>query len=119
MKNIFTTILAIAALLYVPFTSSAQEKKQAVQQVNLRVTNLHCGHDISAIKGELLKKEGVLEVTNSEFRSGSSVFTVKFHKDITDRSKLTKTIESTPGCEDKTQTPYRVANDRSKRQDNK
>ncbi|GAA4464004.1 hypothetical protein GCM10023093_13530 [Nemorincola caseinilytica] len=94
-----------ALLLFAPATyAQADSVKTAV----IKVTNLHCNNDMPTIKKRLLNNDGIDEVTYSGINGETSVFTIVYHTSVTSQEQIEKAIETTPGCDDKNSTPYRV-----------
>jgi copper chaperone CopZ len=114
MKTVILSIVASFLFLVSPQLTIAHQK-DGIEKVNLRVNNLHCNSDMPMIKERLLKQDGVMDVTFTQRQGGSAVFTIKYHTGVVDRQAIEKQIESTPGCTDKTQTPYRVAKENVKK----
>lgn len=106
MKKTFHTILTVAAFMFVALTASAQA--DSVKKVEIKVGNLHCNNDMPTIKKRLLNQDGIDEVKFTDISTDWSVFTVTYHTSVTSQTQIEKAIESTPGCDDKHETPYRV-----------
>lgn len=109
MKKTFATITIVTIFLLTTLASSAQTGTSAgTQKATIKVGNLHCNNDMPTIKKQLLNQDGVEDVTFTAIAGESSVFTVTYLGDVTSQEKIEKTIESTPGCDDKSETPYKV-----------
>lgn len=78
------------------------------------MVNLHCNNDMPTIKKRLLNQDGVDEVKFTDRNGDASVFTIVYHTAATSRPQIEKAIETTPGCDDKTETPYRVSRKKPK-----
>ena len=81
----------------------------------VRVGNLHCNGDMPTIKKRLLNQDGIDEVSFTERNSESSEFTIQYHNSVTTPAAIDKAIESTPGCDAPTETPYKVIHPRKKK----
>lgn len=112
MNKLFSVMVAIAAMLL--YTTSKAQSADTLKTAVIKVINLHCDGDMPTIKKRLLNQEGIDEVTFNERKGQLSVFTVKYHTAVTSEAQIEKQIESTPGCDDKNVTPYRVKKDRKK-----
>ena len=114
MKKIFQLTLMIVGFSMVTFNSSAQNNtaKDSIKTAVIKVGNLGCNGDMPTIKKQLLNQEGIDEVTFTARTDMSSTFTILYHSSVTDRRKIEKIIETTPGCDDKNSTPYRVKKDK-------
>lgn len=115
MNKIFSSIIIATVLLLTTLASSAQTATAtgAVQKATIKVGNLHCNNDMPTIKKQLLNQDGVEDVVFTAIAGESSVFTVTYLGDVTSQEKIEKTIEATPGCDDKSETPYKVKRDGS------
>lgn len=111
MKKIF---FIIAAFMSVTLTTAAQTIADSVKKVEIKVTNLHCNNDMPTIKKRLLNQEGIDEVQYTDISAESSLFSVTYHTSVTNQPQIEKAIESTPGCDNKDETPYRVKRKKSK-----
>ncbi len=109
MNRILAFFLAAAtAMLLSASTASAQGPADSVKTAVIRVGNLHCNGDMPAIKKRLLNQDGIDEVTFTERNGEASTFTVIYHTAATSEMAIEKAIETTPGCDDPAETPYRV-----------
>lgn len=105
MKKIFSMI---AAVMSVALTAPAQTVTDSVKKVEIKVANLHCNNDMPTIKKRLLNQDGIDEVKFTDISANCSVFTITYHTSVTNQPQIEKTIESTPGCDNKDETPYKV-----------
>lgn len=113
MKHILTSLfVALVATLFSSSSLSAQIA-DSVKTATILVGNLHCNGDMPTIKKRLLNGDGIDEVTFTERDGQKSTFTVTYHSSVTNPAAIEKTIESTPGCDDKSETPYRVLRERT------
>jgi copper chaperone CopZ len=99
-------------LLVFPISSQAQSATDSVKTAVIQVGNLHCNGDMPTIKKRLLNQEGIDEVTFTEREGQRSTFSVIYHSIATDEAAIEKAIEGTPGCDNKSETPYRVIKER-------
>lgn len=112
MKHLLQSLLvAIAATLFSSPAASAQTP-DSVKTATVRVGNLHCNGDMPTIKKRLLNQDGIDDVAFTERDGEVSVFTVTYHTSVTNPAAIETTIERTPGCDDKSETPYRVQRER-------
>lgn len=108
MKKIFSILTVVVAMLTFSITASAQTATDKGATTELKVTNLTCNGDMPTIKKQLLNQDGVTDVTFTPRSNNASTFTVQYQADVTDRKGIIKIIETTPGCDDKSSTPYKV-----------
>ncbi len=109
MKKIFSILAVMSAILLCSLRSSAQQAAaDNVATTELKVTNLTCNGDMPTIKKQLLNQDGITEVNFTARNNGTSTFTVQYQAGVTDRKGIIKVIETTPGCDDKSSTPYKV-----------
>lgn len=87
----------------------------SVKTYVVRVGNLLCNGDMPTIKKHLLNEEGIDDVSFTERDSESSQFTIQYHNSVTSEAAIEKVIESTPGCDAPTETPYKVIHPRKKK----
>ena len=107
MKHIIFALVIGVALLC-GNAAIGQSNTDSVKKITLKVTNLHCGNDMPSIKKRLLNQDGIDEVVFTEIAGETSVFTITYHSSVTGQEQIEKTVESTPGCDNKNETPYRV-----------
>lgn len=113
MKTILTTLLIIIFSITATDKSFAQQDSE-IKKTNIRVRNLHCDDDMPTIKTQLLKQDGVMEVSYTVRKSGMAIFSIKYHEAGVDKVAIEKFIEDTPGCDDKSTKPYRVIKEKVK-----
>ena len=118
MKKTFVASLLIAGLLFISNNSFAQQAttKDSIVTAVIKIGNLNCNGDMPTIKKQLLNEEGIDEVTFTSRVDKASTFTIVYHSSVTSQQKIEKVIESTPGCDDKSSTPYRVRKDKKDQQ---
>ncbi len=109
MKRLFYTLAIFFAALMFSLAAAAQTSgKDSTQSIEIKVGNLTCNGDMPTIKKKLLNQEGIDEVSFTPRANGVSSFTILYQAGITNKKAIEKLIESTPGCDDKSTTPYRV-----------
>lgn len=113
MKRIFHVLIVFITVSLFSIHAGAQTA-DSVKTAVVKVGNLTCNGDMPTIKKQLLNQEGIDEVTFTPRTDGMSTFTVHYHTAITNRKKIEKVIETTPGCDDKSSTPYRVKKEKDK-----
>lgn len=106
-------LILIFAVLFISVfcsvdTMAQQTSSDSLLTTELKVFKLTCDGDMPTIKKQLLNQDGVMDVNFTARNNGSSTFTVQYLPGITDRKGIIRSIESTPGCDDKSSTPYRV-----------
>lgn len=106
MKFLIGCLLAMITLMGTNQTVLAQT--DSVLSVVIKVKNLHCNNDMPTIKKRLLNAEGVDEVQFTDRKNEVSAFTVTYHSAATTKEQIEQVIETTPGCDNKNETPYRV-----------
>jgi copper chaperone CopZ len=111
-KNIVFAMVAAATMCTA--AAQAQSNADSVLTAEIKVVNLHCNNDMPTIKKRLLNQDGVDEVKFTDRNGDASVFTIVYHTAATSRPQIEKAIETTPGCDDKTETPYRVSRKKPK-----
>lgn len=114
MKNIFAAIILCTILAAPTFGTAQGSAQDSVLTTVLKVTNLHCDGDMPAIKKRLLNQDGIDDVRFTGRAGTASTFTVTYHSAATNQAQIETAIESTPGCDDQSETPYRVKRDRPK-----
>lgn len=107
MKKLFSILAIISAAIFCSLNATAQ-KTESVATAEVKVTNLTCNGDMPTIKKQLLNQDGITEVTFTPRANNASTFTVQYQAGVTDRKGIIKVIETTPGCDDKSSTPYKV-----------
>ena len=114
MKKAFVCIAVfIAAALSI--NRVAAQAIDTVKKITIKVINLHCGNDMPTIKKNLLNQEGIDEVVFTDLSRESSMFTITYHNSVTNREQIEKVVETTPGCDDDKETPYRVKKEGSRK----
>jgi copper chaperone CopZ len=111
MKNAFTCFLTL--ILTTVFSIDTIAQADSLKTAVIRVRNLHCNNDMPTIKKQLQREDGIDEVSYTNISSGMSTFTITYHSSVIDRSQIEKAIESTPGCDDKFKTPYKVKREKA------
>lgn len=100
--------IAIAATICFALSAQGQTVTDSVKKVEIKVANLHCNNDMPTIKKRLLNQDGIDEVKFTDISADCSVFTITYHTSVTNQLQIEKTIETTPGCDNKDETPYKV-----------
>ena len=115
MKKIIFLAISIFAILGLTSGASAQSATDSLKKATIVVHNLTCNGDMPTIKKQLLNQDGIDEVVFTNRANGQSTFTISFHSSVIDRKKIEHVIEKTPGCDDKTTTPYKVKKEKGDR----
>ena len=115
MKSILILILACVATFFSTGLSAQSLSKDSVVTAVIRVGNLHCDNDMPTIKTRLLNQDGIDEVRFTERDAEQSVFTVVYHSSATTQTAIERAVETTPGCDDQSETPYRVVKERPRK----
>ncbi|WP_109698155.1 heavy-metal-associated domain-containing protein [Chitinophaga deserti] len=108
MKSVFSFLTVAICLFFAVPAASAQTKANEPQKALVQVINLTCDGDMPTIKKQLINQDGIESVEFTKRASGSSAFTILYNADVISLDLIHKTIEKTPGCDDKSTTPYRV-----------
>lgn len=94
-------------------TPAAVAQADSAKKTVLNVTNLTCNGDMPTIRKALLNQDGIESVTFTPRVAGASTFTIMYLGQVISPEQIRKAIESTPGCDDKSTTPYRVKKDKT------
>ena len=113
MKKIIFLFLLYSGFQLISFETKAQA--DSVKTAVIKVGNITCKGDMPTIKKQLLNQEGIDEVSFTDMADQSSTFTILYHSSVTGRKQIEKIIETTPGCDDKSTTPYRVKKDKKQK----
>jgi len=113
MKSLLILLLTCTACLWAPGAFAQSSTIDSVRTAVFKVGNLHCDNDMPTIKKRLLNQEGVDEVIFTDRNDERSTFTVIYHSSATNQAAIEKAVESTPGCDDQSETPYRVVKERA------
>lgn len=108
MKKFISAIVTFVTLLCISSAATAQTAPDSVKTAVIKVGNLTCNGDMPTIKKQLLNQDGIEEVSFTARAGETSVFTITFHSAATTQAQIEKAIETTPGCDDQSETPYRV-----------
>ena len=108
MKSILSVLAVSFSLLFVSQNLHAQSASDTAKKALITVVNLTCDGDMPTIKKQLLNQDGIESVEFTKRNGSSSDFTILFIGGVISLEKIRKAIESTPGCDDKSITPYRV-----------
>lgn len=108
MNKYFFSLAMAIAFIYATNTATAQSVADTTKKVVLKVTNLHCNNDMPTIKKRLLNQEGIDDVTFTDIAGTTSTFTITYHTSVTNQPQIEQLVETTPGCDDKNEMPYRV-----------
>lgn len=106
MKKSILIINFIIVSLFSMIASA--QSTDSLKTTIIKVGNLHCNNDMPTIKKQLQNQEGVEDITFTEIVGDQSIFTISYHSSATNQQKIENVIESTPGCDDKASTPYKV-----------
>lgn len=110
MKSIFSFLIAIASLfIYGSASAQADSSSKAV----VPVVNLTCDGDMPTIKKQLLNQDGIESVSFTKRVSGTAEFTILYNGGVISLDQIFRTIEETPGCDDKSTKPYRIKKEKS------
>ena len=116
MKILFLSIATGIVVAFSSFSTAAQTgNTDTVKTAVIKVGNLHCNNDMPTIKKRLLNQEGIDEVAFTDRSKETSTFTITYHSSAISKAAIEKAVESTPGCDDQSETPYRVIKERSRK----
>ncbi|RAI99736.1 copper chaperone CopZ [Chitinophaga skermanii] len=113
MKSVLFFLFAIVCFVVTPRVASAQSNNNEPKKVEINITNLTCDGDMPTIKKQLVNLDGIEAVEFTKRKSNISKFTVQFDETVISLEQIYKAIETTPGCDDKSTTPYRVKQNKS------
>lgn len=116
MKKFFFLAISLFSILGITVNASAQSATDSVKKATIVVHNLTCNGDMPTIKKQLLNQDGIDDVVFTNRANGQSTFTISYHSSVTDRKKIESVIEKTPGCDDKSTTPYKVKKEKGGKQ---
>ena len=102
------TLISILIVFVFSNISHSQTKADTVKTATIKIGGIACNMDMPIIKKKLLNQEGVDEATYSEAKSGSVIFTVKYHSSIITEKKIREVIEAAPSCDNPNELPYKV-----------
>jgi len=117
VKSIFNSIVALLAAILLSSTAASAQTPDSVKTATIRVGNLHCNGDMPTIKKRLLNQDGVDDVAFTDREGERSTFTVTYHSSATTEAAIERAIETTPGCDDQSETPYRVVRERKRKKE--
>lgn len=107
MKYLLIIVLAfIIAQLYTDLT--AQVIADSIKTAEINIKGITCTGDMPVIKKKLINSEGIDEVVFSEVKSGSVLFTIKYHTSFITEKKICEIIESAPSCDNPGIYPYKA-----------
>lgn len=106
MKSVFSFLLLSISFFFISQSATAQS--DTAKKAVVTVVNLTCDGDMPTIKKRLLNQDGIETVDFTKRSAGASEFTILFNGGVITIEQIRKAIESTPGCDDKSTTPYRV-----------
>jgi copper chaperone CopZ len=115
MKLIYCIATLVVALIFSNNISAQTASTDSVKTAVIKVANLHCNGDMPTIKKRLLNQDGIDEVAFTDREGERSTFTVTYHSSATTEGAIEKAIETTPGCDDQGETPYRVIKERKRK----
>ena len=101
------TFISILILFVFGNISYSQTKADTVT-ATIKIGGITCNMDLPIIKKKLINQDGVDEATYSEAKSGSVIFTVKYHPAIIAEKKIQEVIEAAPSCDNPNELPYKV-----------
>ena len=118
MKNRFFYILTLVFAFTCTFalSSAAQTSKDpskttengTVQKIKLKVSGVTCSGDCKDIEKVVTKLNGVSSVKMLGKPAATSVFEVSFNPAVVSEKEIRAAVESTPGCENPNDRPYKV-----------
>jgi hypothetical protein len=115
MKSILILLLSCTACFWAPGAFAQSSTVDSVRTAVFKVGNLHCDNDMPTIRKRLLNQDGIDDVVFTDRNEEHSIFTITYHSSATSPAVIEKTVESTPGCDDQSETPYRVVKERPRK----
>lgn len=111
--QIFSLLFAFTCLF--AFSGAAQATTQpkpvettSVQKIKLKVSGITCSGDCKDIEKSVSKINGVSAVKMVSKPSATSVFEISFNPAVITEKEIRTAVESTPGCENPNDRPYKV-----------
>ncbi len=116
MKKITFLIVAIALSVTATYaqtstTSTTEVTQQAEQDntiVSLKVSGITCGHDLKTLTDKVKALEGVSSCETIGKRGVKTNFKIAYNPSVVSEKDIRAAFESTPGCTDPTELPYKV-----------
>lgn len=85
-------------------TTQQQEKETVV----LKVSGVTCGHDLKTLSERLKAVDGVYNCETVGKRGVKTSFSVEYNPGVITEKDIRSAFESTPGCTDPNELPYKV-----------
>jgi copper chaperone CopZ len=113
-KSLTNTLVALTIF---SISASAQSIKtdnptdvqnQTIKTLQLKVSGVTCGGDLKDIATGISKLNGVSSCKPVGKASATSEFEVSFNPEIVSEKEIRKVVESTPGCKNPDDRPYKV-----------
>lgn len=96
---LFTFVIATTGVVF--------SQTDSTKTITLKVKGLHCADDIKTISDNVTKLKGVSGCTAGSPGATTS-FNVKFAPARINENDIRTAIESTPGCDNPNEKPYKV-----------
>ena len=84
------------------------QKTDSIKIITVKVGGITCGHDLTIIKNNVEKKNGILTCTIIGKPAATSSFEIKYNPSIISLEAIYREIENSPSCDYPDQKPYKV-----------
>lgn len=115
MKKIAYLLIACTISLTSAFAQTSTTNTQTVEQteqettsITLKVSGVTCGHDLKTLSERLKSFNGVYNCETVGKRGVKTNFKVDYNPTVITEKDIRKAFESTPGCSDPNDLPYKV-----------
>lgn len=106
MKTLFSIIIALMTVA----TSNGifAQTKDTAKTATIKVSGIDCSTDLKTVTGNVKKLKGVSSFRQTGKTGTTYVFKVKFNPALVTEKEINAAIESTGGCENPEEKPYKV-----------
>ncbi len=87
-------------------TETTQQQEKAT--IKLKVSGVTCGHDLKTLSERVKAKDGVYNCETVGKRGVKTSFSIEYNPAVITEKEIRDTFESTPGCTDPNELPYKV-----------
>lgn len=115
MKKIAYLVIACTISLTSAFAQTRTTNTQTVEQteqektsITLKISGINCGNDLRTLSERLNSFEGVYNCETVGKRGAKTKFKVDYNPSVITEKDIRKAFESTPGCSDPNDLPYKV-----------
>ena len=113
----YTLILGLVMIFFSSTSATAQianeqtitaAPAQKLQTIKIKVSGVTCSGDCKDIEKSVRKTNGVASAKLVGKPSSTSAFEISFDPAVITEKEIRKIVESTPGCENPDDRPYKV-----------